>query len=210
MAYRIKIKNVQIEADTLAEVMELLKQSPPISPDGGLRLPIFAWTTHSVARFLDLIKTQAKQLAVLYELRSFAPDGLLKEELTKYLETSAQQLGGVLAGIAKNAKKLNCEPPIEIEQTLKPAYPVSRRKNRRKPDESAASCAHVYEDHVCEKCGDLQPPPQPQNIRRKTCRYSLRHDFVEAWAQLEIDIANEAAPFLHSLHAGASKALKSK
>lgn len=204
MAYRVTINNVQIEADTLAEVMELLKQSPPIAPDGKLQLPAFGWTTHSVARFLDSIKTQEKQLVVLYTLKSDAPQGLLKEELAKRLEMSAQQLGGVLAGISKNAKKLNSEPPIEIEHTLiRPVYrgkPVPRRKKaeyRRNPDEPTPPCDHVFtKDRICEKCGDLQPPPQPK--ARKTCRYSLRHDFVEAWAQLEIDIANQAAHLLHT------------
>lgn len=156
MAYRVKINNVQIEADTLAEVLELLRQSPPIALDGKLQLPSLGWTTHSVARLLNLIQAQEKQLFVLYELQSYAPEGLLKEELIKHQEMSAQQLGGVLSGLAKNAKKLNCTPPIEIEHTVRNG--------------------------------------------QKTCRYSLCHEFVEAWAQLEIDLKNETGPLLHSIH----------
>ncbi len=158
MAYRVKINNVQIEADTLAEVLELLKQSPPVTPDGKLQLPAFGWTTHSVARLFDLIKAQDTQLFVLTALQAFVPEGSLKEELTKRLDISAQQLGGVLSGLAKNSKKLNCESPVEIEH-----IPALRKG-------------------------------------QKTCRYSLRTDFAEAWAQLEIDLKNKEAPFLHSLH----------
>lgn len=162
MAYRVSINNIQIEADTLAEVMELIKQipssqSPSILPDGKL-LPFrigTGWNQHSVARLLNLIGLQTKQLAVLYELNSAGVEGLLKEELVKTLGTSGQQLGGTLSGIAKNAKKLNLPPVFEIEHT------------------------HVGEG--------------------KTCRYSIRGDFAEAWAQLEMDMAAHARDSIRSV-----------
>jgi hypothetical protein len=154
MAYRVKINNVQIEADTLAEVIELIKQASPIPLNSQPQLPLFEWNTHSVARFLNSISSQEKQLAVLHELKSAGPAGLLKEELTKALGTSGQQLGGVLSGIAKNAKKLNLSTVCEI-------------------------------NHIVVKGS-------------KTCRYTLRSDFEESWAQLEIDMANEATDFIRA------------
>lgn len=117
MAYRVKINNVQIEADTLPEVIELLKQAS-VPFKGDFRLPGRGWKTASVAHFINSISSQTNQLAVLYELKSFGPEGLLKEELMKILATSGQQLGGVLSGIAKNAKKLNLPSPFQIEHIV--------------------------------------------------------------------------------------------
>ena len=117
MAYRVKINNVQIEADTLPEVIELLKQAS-VPFEGDFRLPGRGWKTAPVAHFINSISSQTNQLAVLYELKSFGPEGLLKEELMKILATSGQQLGGVLSGIAKNAKKLNLPSPFQIEHIV--------------------------------------------------------------------------------------------
>lgn len=117
MAYRVKINNIQIETDTLAEVIELLKQAS-VPLNGDFHLPTLEWNMTSVARFLDSISSQTNQLAVLLELKSAGPTGLLKEELIRILGTSGQQLGGVLSGIAKNSKKLNLGTVFEIEHVV--------------------------------------------------------------------------------------------
>jgi hypothetical protein len=148
MAYRVKINNVLIEADTLPEVIELLKKVPPLPANTRLAIPIFEWNLASVARFLDSISDQPKQLAVLSELKDAAPGGVLKEELTEELGTSGQQLGGVLSGLVKNSKRFSFDPVVEIEHTSVDG--------------------------------------------ERTCRYFLRDKFLEAWAQLEIDTANDA------------------
>jgi hypothetical protein len=122
VAYRIKIGSVQVEADTAEEVFQLLKRAE--GADGyGLDVSVVnvsrivpEWTAAATLKFYESIHTQSQQSRVFVEL-SRSTHGVLKEELVKKVKVNAQQLGGILAGLAKNAKKF-CTAPVFVVEKL--------------------------------------------------------------------------------------------
>jgi hypothetical protein len=122
VAYRIKIGGVQVEADTAEEVFELLKGAEGRNGDDlnvsliSVNRIVPAWTAAAALKFYESIHTQSQQLRVFLEL-SRSTHGVFKEDLVKKVTVNPQQLGGILAGLAKNAKKF-CTAPLFVVEKL--------------------------------------------------------------------------------------------
>src|ERR1700730_10988279 len=76
--YRAKINNVQIEADTLEEIVALIQSAagidngaPKPKPGNGFSgfFP-FIWTPSTVLRFMNEVGSNGKQFTVLHELET--------------------------------------------------------------------------------------------------------------------------------------------
>ena len=115
MPYRIKLGERVIEADTPDEVCELLKR---LDTDGAgaiieASLRHDKWSLTSVALFMEIIENRPDQRNLI--VRLYSQQAWRKESLVAASKISAQQLGGILAGIAKNAKKIGRPPVVKVE-----------------------------------------------------------------------------------------------
>jgi hypothetical protein len=117
MAFRVKIGNWEIETDTSQEMLDLLRaiglngiQDQVVRKENN---PI-SWTAAGVTRLLEMVEQSPSQIKLLGTL-GCATEALLKDDLAKQFG-SAQQLGGVLAGIAKNAKKIGSPPIFTVKK----------------------------------------------------------------------------------------------
>jgi hypothetical protein len=124
VGYRIKANDWEVEADTAQEVASLLRildgsggehadravqieQGPKHKP----------WTAFKAALLEEKVEGHLAQQSLLWHLASLEdPECLYKEDLAKHFKMSTQQLGGVLSGLAKNAKKIGAEPLFFIEK----------------------------------------------------------------------------------------------
>jgi hypothetical protein len=121
VSYRVTINGTTVEMDSPEEVYQLLAKS---SADSSSRVSIEGngarqdWTAFKATQFLNRLPANSLQRRVIRLLYHAKPDGVSKEDLLKELETTdSQQAGGVLSGLAKNAKKLGLTSPLEIEKT---------------------------------------------------------------------------------------------
>ncbi len=117
MPYRIKLGERLIEADTPDEVCELLKRLETDGAGAIVEAPqrhVFdRWTLMGVALFMEIIENRPDQRNLI--VRLYSQQAWRKESLVAASKISAQQLGGVLAGIAKNAKKIGRPPVVKVE-----------------------------------------------------------------------------------------------
>jgi hypothetical protein len=76
------------------------------------------WHRDITAQFINRLPKGSVQVTFIRELYHGPDDGLSLHDVMRALDMSdPQQLGGVLSGLAKNAKKLGAKSPIEIERT---------------------------------------------------------------------------------------------
>jgi hypothetical protein len=119
MPYRVKIGSAQIEADTAEEVFALLKRTE--ESGNGESVSVTAkriepeWTPDASLAFLKSLNAQIHQRQVMQVLLGVT-NGITKEDLLAKIDRDAQQLGGTLSGIAKNAKKYCAEPVFELQR----------------------------------------------------------------------------------------------
>ncbi len=133
MAYRVTMKGIQIEADSLDETLALVRQI--LATEGAdiqvVSQELRAWNTESTGALLNAIRSHPQQKRLIELLYHAKEDGLLKEELVAMMEMGdARQLGGILSALSKNATRLGCFPIIEIEDSRTDDGWTSRYKLR--------------------------------------------------------------------------------
>ena len=112
MAFRVLVGNVPVECDSMDEALELAKRasgtsSPPRTPSGNGNIESSRWTKQRVTDFFNLIEgNQQKLIDALLE----HSEGRTDEQLLQLLSLKdGRQLAGVVAGMAKNAKKVGAD-----------------------------------------------------------------------------------------------------
>jgi hypothetical protein len=121
MSYRVAIAGTMVEMDTPREVLELLEKS---TGQGLTAVTIEAdpagleWDFEKFELLSKRLPQESLQRSLVRVLYHGNPDGLTREELLKATEIEdAQQIGGALSGLSKNAKALGLPSPINIQKT---------------------------------------------------------------------------------------------
>jgi hypothetical protein len=121
VAYKIKTNNWEVVADTAQEVAQLLRilngNGGPHSEEIEQRPDPRPWTLMRVALLEEAVREHPTQTSLLLTLAyQDNVESLYKEELAQQKGMSTPQLGGVLSGLAKNAKKLGTGPLFFVEK----------------------------------------------------------------------------------------------
>lgn len=120
MSYRVTIDGVEIEMDTAEEVFRLLRNSESDATVVGRAITgtvAGIWNERTLTEYLrSLPKGENFQIRAIRSLYYGQPDGLSQMDFIAQIEgiEDAQQLGGVLSGLAKNATKLGLPLACEI------------------------------------------------------------------------------------------------
>ena len=121
VSYRVTIAGKTVEMDSPEEVYRLLSASPTLNGqtvEVEERRGLPAWDMRTGMQFIKSLGYSSPQSALIRELYHGTDDGMPLGEVLQTLKmTEPRQLGGVLSGLAKNAKKLGLKSPIEIERT---------------------------------------------------------------------------------------------
>ncbi len=107
--------------DSPEEVYRLLTATSTVNGQGievEERIGHPAWDRNIGAKFVNSLGHGSPQITLIRNLYRHADGGLSLDEVLEALKMGEpRQVGGVLSGLAKNAKKLGFKSPVEIERT---------------------------------------------------------------------------------------------
>jgi hypothetical protein len=121
VSYRVVVAGRTVEMDTPEEVYRLLTATSTVNGQGievEERIGHPAWDKNIGVKFINSLGHGSPQITLIRNLYHHADGGLSLDEVLEALKMGEpRQLGGVLSGLAKNAKKLGFKSPVEIERT---------------------------------------------------------------------------------------------